>query len=35
MQRMDRVTTRYTIAVIALTVASLAAAVAQVWVSLK
>lgn len=35
MKRMDRVTTRYTIAVIALTVASLVAAVAQVWVSLK
>ena len=35
MERMDRVTTRYTIVVIVLTVASLITAVASVWVSLK
>ncbi len=35
MERMDGVTTRYTIAVIVLTVASLIAAFAQVWLSLE
>jgi hypothetical protein len=35
MERMDRVTTRYTWIVIILAVASLAAAVVQIWVSLK
>lgn len=35
MERMDKVTTRYTWAVIILAIASLFAAIAQVWVSIK